>query len=105
MNYNWKWLGNKRLHVMPPSFPRDERNSTLLSEGPPHEVSQLGYGGGRGSSTGTSCWDHGGGGGVGRRDGLAVQYGSSIQAQRVDQGASSLLRTELILGSHRVYNL
>ena len=82
---------------------RGGRNSTLSREGP-QEVSQSGQSGDRGSSMGTSCRDHGGGGGAGLHDGSAVEDSSSIKAQRVERGASFLLKTELISGSHRLSN-
>jgi len=42
----------------------------------------------------------GGGGGVGLRDGSVVRDGSSNKAPIADRGTSSLLKTELIPGSH-----
>ena len=66
-------------------------------------MSQSGQGDGRGSSMGTSCRDHGGGG-VGLHDGSVVKDSSPIKAQRVERGASSLLKTELIPGSHGLSN-
>ena len=51
----------------------------MPSQSSPHEVSQSGQGGGRGSNTGTSRRDHGSGGGVGLPDGSAVKDGSSIK--------------------------
>ena len=71
----------------------------------PYEASQSGQGGGCGSITGTSRRDYGGGGGAGRRDRSAVQDGSSIKVQRVDRGASSLLKTELTPGSYEEFKL
>jgi len=70
---------------MSSSFPPGGRNSTLLSEHSPHEISQSGQGDGRGSNTGTSRRDHGGGGGAGLRDGSTVKTGSTIKAQRVER--------------------
>jgi len=46
----------------------------------------------------------GGGGGAGLRGGSVVKDGSSIKTQIVDRGASFLLKTELIPGSHRMSN-
>ena len=78
---------------------------TLSNENSPHEASQSGQGGDRGSSTGTSHRDHAGGGGASLRDGSTVEDGSSIKVQIVDQGALSLLKMELIPGSYGVFNL
>jgi len=36
--------------------------------------------------------------------GSTMKDGSSIKVQKVDQGTSSLLKMELISGSHGVYN-
>ena len=76
---------------------------TLSSGGSPYEASQSGQGGGRRSTTGTSRRDHGGGGEAGLCDGLAVEDGRSIKVQIVDRGALSLLKTELVPGSHGVF--
>ena len=84
---------------MSSSFFQGERNSTLSSEDSPHEAPQSGQGGGCDSNTGTSYRD-GGGGGAGLCDGSTVKEGSSIKAPIVDKDTSSLLKTELILGSH-----
>ena len=51
----------------------------MSSEDSPHETSQSGQGGGRGSNTGTSRRDHGGGGGAPLRDGSTVKDGCSIK--------------------------
>ena len=67
-------------------------------------MSQSGQGGGRGSNMGTSCQDHGGGGGAGLHDGSAVEDSSAIKAQRVERSASSLLKIELIPVSHGLSN-
>jgi len=52
----------------PHHFTRGERNSTLSSESTPHNVPQSGHGGGYGSTTSISHWDHDGGGGTSSRD-------------------------------------
>ena len=76
----------------------------LPSEGFPHKASQSGQGGGRGSNTGTLRRDQGGGGGDGLRDGSAVEAGSSINVQRVERGASFLLKIKLIPESHELFD-
>ena len=76
----------------------------MSSEGPPHEASQSGHVGGRGINNGASRQDHSGGGGAGLHDGSTVKDNSFIKAHIIDRGVSSLLKTELILGSHRVCN-
>ena len=53
---------------------------------------------------GTSYLDHGGGGGAGLHDRSVVEDSSSIKTQRVEQDASSLMKTELISGSHGLSN-
>ena len=88
---------------MSSSFPLGGRNSTLSMEGP-HEVSQSGKGGSRGNNMVTSCREHGGEGGASLHDGSTMKDSSAIKAQRVERGASSLLKTELITGSHRLSN-
>jgi len=70
----------------------------------PHEAFQSGQGGGRGSNSGISRQDHGGGGGAGLHDGSTVKDDSLIKAQIVDISASFLLK-ELISGSHGMSNL
>ena len=47
-------LRQEKSGVMYSSFPRGGRDSTLLSEDIPHEVSESGHGGGRDSSTSVS---------------------------------------------------
>jgi len=90
---------------MPSSFLPGGSNSTLSSAGSPHKAPQSSQSDGRVSITGTSHRDHHGGGGGGLCDGSAVKEGSSIKALIVDRGTSSLLKTELIPGSHRMSNL
>ena len=68
----------------------------MSSEGSPHEISQSGQGGGRGSSAGTSHRDHDGDKGrAGLYDGSTVKDGSSIKAPIADKGTSSMMKTEL----------
>ena len=78
------------------SFLRGGRNSTLSSEGSPHEALQSGQGGGRGSNTTTSHQVHDGRGGAGLCDGSVVKEGSSIKVIIVDRGVSFLLKMKLI---------
>ena len=72
----------------------------MSSEGSPHEASQSGQGGGRDSNTIISHRNHGDGGEASLSEGSAVKDGTSIKAPIIDRGASSLLKTELIPGSH-----
>ena len=73
----------------------------------PHEPSQSGHGGGLRTIDRASGPSHGdgGGGGAGLRDESDIKDGSSIKAQIIIRGASSLLKTELISGSHGMFNL
>ena len=90
--------------VISSAIPPGGKNSTLSSEDSPHEASQSGQSGGRGSSMGTSCRDHRGGGGAGLHDRSVVEDSSTIKEQIVERGASSWLKAELILGSHGLSN-
>jgi len=77
---------------------------TLSSKGSPQEASQSGQGSSRDSNTSISCRDQGGGGGADLHVRLAVKDDSSIKTPIADMGPSSLPKTELIPGSHRVFN-
>ena len=76
----------------------------MSSEGPLHQASQLGQGGGRDSNTYTSHRDHGDRVGAGLHDGSTIKDGSSIKVQIVDRDTSSPLKTELMSGSHGMSN-
>jgi len=74
----------------------------MLSVKSPHKASQSGHDGSLGTIGRVSGPSHGGGGGAGLRDGLAVKNSSSIKEQIVDRDASSLLKAELISESHKI---
>ena len=97
-------LRQRNIDVMFSSFPLGERNSSMSSEGTPHEASQSGQGVGRGSNGGTSHRDHDGGGGADLCNESIVKDGNSITAPIADRDASSMLKTELIPGSHGMSN-
>ena len=80
----------------PHHFPWGGENSTLSSVESPHEASQSGHSGRLGTIGRASGPSHGGGGGVGLCDRLAVKDGSSIKTYIVNSGVSSLLKAELI---------
>ena len=74
---------------MSSSFPRDGRNSTLSSEGSPHEALQSG---------------HGGGGGAGLRDGSVVDKGTDSRQRRIilaENGADIKILCNVQLVSHK----
>jgi len=81
------------------------RNSTLSSEGSPHETSQSGYGGVRGRNASASHRDQGGGGEADLHNRSAIKDGNLIKVPIADRRTSSLLKTELILRSNRMSNL
>jgi len=69
--------------VMSSLFPQGGRNSTLSSEGTPHEASQSSHGSDRGSSISASHRDQSDGGGTGARDKPAAVDDTSNNIQAV----------------------
>ena len=76
----------------------------MLSVKSPHKASQSGHDGNLGTIGRVSGLSHGGGGGAGIRDGLAVKNSSSIKEQIVDRDTSFLVKTELMPGFHGMTN-
>ena len=68
-----------------------------------YDSSQSGQGGGRNTSTRELHRNHGGGG-AGLRDEPTASDDSSTKAHTITRGESSLLKIDLIIGSHEMSN-